>query len=587
MGTRVFPHSCVLSAMLLAACSSSTPAPATPPSNTGGQGARAGSGGATSGTGGASAGSGGATSGTGGAPAGSGGATAASGGAPAGTGGVAAGRGGAGGPGGAATGGASAGGGAGGSAPVGFSRPQGVLPNKAYPASMVNVPRANWAMDLISPTLQDRHHHDQPSVINGYLMIGGNEEFWMYDLANPAAPRLLSAFNTPNRCNTCGEKGQGEAESHTVSFAKYGNKLYTVTTAGRGIDIWDITSVATPVHLTQLTLAGINYGDFTNAVWGLSWQGDYIYVGSTNNGLDILDAHDPTNVTFVKRLPTSALGGVSAGPVDAIGNILVVMTPKESSGIATLDISDPINPVLLDSFTDAAKSYIGQFYRHYAFLQTPVRVWDVLTDPTNIGAANAPLGSLTPPTSSEYMSFSDDYMFLGHIRPDAGASKISVADPRNMVITSRIWGRLDRGGINDDQFTISIGNLLVMGDDQEPYAGTVIGVHAAAPDTKPPLVDTIIPRDKAIGQSTKSRIGVSFSDNIELATVNGASFIVRPMGGAPLAGKWGLRMGVLSFDPDQDFSPRTTYEVVLPSGGITDLVGNAIPQDFVSTFTTQ
>jgi hypothetical protein len=57
--------------------------------------------------------------------------------------------------------------------------------------------------------------------------------------------------------------------------------------------------------------------------------------------------------------------------------------------------------------------------------------------------------------------------------------------------------------------------------------------------------------------------------------VNAASFIVRPVGGQPLAGKWGVRMGVLNFDPDQDLQPGTTYEVVLP-GRSADPVGNTL-----------
>jgi hypothetical protein len=309
-------------------------------------------------------------------------------------------------------------------------------------------------------------------------------------------------------------------------------------------------------------------------------------VGGTNTGLHIIDAKDPANATVVKHLPTSALGGVSAGPLYAVGNTLVVTTPKNTGGIATLDIGDPQNPILLDSLK-VGNSYIGGFYRHYAILQTPVRMWDVLSDPTKIGPSLCSLST----DKSEYMSFSDDYLFLGHLRTNAGsgagASKIDISNPGQPKITSRIWGRMDRGGDNDDQFTISIGNLLVMGDDQSPYEGAVIAVHAADPDTKPPVVDTIIPKDKSTGQPLKSRIGVSFSDNIEIATLNGASFIVRPVGGQPIAGKWGLEMGVVNFDPDQDLAPKTTYEVVLPKGGLTDLVGNAIADDFTATFTTQ
>jgi hypothetical protein len=145
---------------------------------------------------------------------------------------------------------------------------------------------------------------------------------------------------------------------------------------------------------------------------------------------------------------------------------------------------------------------------------------------------------------------------------------------------------------NDDQFTVAIGNLLVMSDDQlqengNGYVGTVIGVHASAPDTVPPFVDTVIPKDGATGQAVTSRIGISFTDNVELATVDQNSFIVRPVGGEAVTGTFGIYMGVLNFDPDSALMPATEYEVILSQGGITDYVGNSISEEFRSTFTTQ
>jgi hypothetical protein len=483
-------------------------------------------------------------------------------------------------------------GGSGGAAIDTFTRPEGQLPNTASDPTTVNVPRDQYAKDLISPTFLANHHIGQYLALNGYLGVMGNEEFWFYDLKDPKKPVEISAFKTPNRDPVGGPKKEGEAESHTSSLGKYGNSYYLVTTGGHGVDIWDVTNQKSVKHVKQILLDGIAYGDFTAAVWGLSWQGNYIYVGGTDQGLFILDAHDPLNVTVAKRIPTSAFGTVSAGPLDAIGNILVITTPKESGGIATMDISDPVNPVYLHSIKPA-KSYIGQFYRRYVFLQEPLRAWDVLTDPTSFGTASAPLGTLNT-DGSEYMSFSDNFMFLGHLRPNGGASKIDVSDPAKMTVKGRVWGRLDvdgdknlTNGINDDQFTLAIGSLLVMGDDELPYAGCVIGAHSKDPDTTPPVVDTIIPKDKETGRNVKSRIGVSFTDNIEFATVNPASFIVRPVGGEPVKGVWGLRMGVLNFSPNENLKPATTYEVILPKGGITDLVQNALAEDFKSTFTTK
>jgi hypothetical protein len=46
-------------------------------------------------------------------------------------------------------------------------------------------------------------------------------------------------------------------------------------------------------------------------------------------------------------------------------------------------------------------------------------------------------------------------------------------------------------------------------------------------------------------------------------------------------------MGVVNFSPNEALMPATTYEVILPKGGITDLTRNAIAEDFKSTFTTK
>ncbi len=458
------------------------------------------------------------------------------------------------------------------------SRPLGIIPNQAYLDDTVNLSRDDWQKGIISPVLESEHHN-QPTVINGYLQLTGNARFSTFDIEDPTHPVMIAEAISPD--------GDGEAEGHQVSFARYGDDIYTVTISGKGVDIWDITEPKQPEHVKSIPLEGVDYGDFTEAVWGVTWQGSTIYVGGTNTGIHVLDARDPRDVAFVKRVPTSMFGGVSAGPLYAVGNVLVVTTPKESGGVATLDISDPKNPIPLDAFT-TTKSYIGAFYGRHVYLQSPLRAWDVLSDPTTIGKADSPVGTLDV-GATEYMSFSDGYMFAGHLRPNPGASKIDVHDPAKMTVKSRIWGRMDLTG-NDDQFTVAIGNLLVLSDDQlagGKYVGTVIGVHSAAPDTMPPSVHTIVPRDGAQGQATTTRIGISFTDNVELATVDANGFIVRPVGGEKISGSWGAYMSVLNFAPNEPLEPNTTYEVVLPKGRITDYVGNGLAEEFRSTFTTR
>ena len=473
-----------------------------------------------------------------------------------------------------------------------ITAPEGKLPNTGSPAETINLPRDKWADGLISPTIEKNHHQNQPIVINGYVQGAGNAEIVFYDISKPDEPKMLSRLQSPGFDPKGGPKGVGEAESHQTALARYGNKFYQVTTAGTGVDIWDVTDARKPRHIKLIKLDNVNYGDFTEAVWGMYWQGTTIYVGGTNTGLHILDATNPEDVKFVKKLPTSAFGGVSAGPLWAVGNTLVITTPKDNGGVATMDISDPLNPIALD-FIIPSKSYICGLYGKHVFVQSPLRVWDVLTDPTDIGSATAPDATLPDSAftakgysaASEYMSFSDGYLFLGHLRPDAGVSKIKLNNLTNMAIESRIWGRLNIVA-GDDQFTIKVGSLLVLADDELPYNGMVIAAHSTEPDTVGPAVDTVLPKNGATGLSKKSRIGLSLTDNIELATVHPQSVIVRPMGGEPLKGTFGLYMTILNFDPDEDLLPNTTYEVVLPKDGVKDLVGNGIAAEFKSTFTT-
>lgn len=458
--------------------------------------------------------------------------------------------------------------------------PEGVIPNEPYDG-VLPTNKSDWELGLISPTLESEHHN-QPSVINGYLQLTGNSRFSIYDISDPTDPVQLSFRKSPD------DNPLKEAEGHQITYAKHGNEFYAATIQGFGVDIWNITDVTNPVHLKAVKISGVNFGDFTAAVWGLSWQGNHIFVGGTDTGVHVIDATVPSEATLVETL--SNVGGINAGPLFAIGNVLVVTTPKNNKGIATVDISDPENLVLLDTVSPSeagADSYIGWFYGKHAYLLNPIRVYDVLSNPTNISFVS---GS-RPGGYFEYMSFQDGFMFAGRIRPEPGATKINVKNAANFTFVRDIYGRRDLEE-NDDQFTIAIGNLLVLSDDQlspatNKYAGTVIAVHDTAPDTTPPAVDTVIPKNGATGQALTSRVGVSFTDNVELATVDSRSFFVRPQGGQPIPGTWGVNMSVLNFEPAEPLLPNTTYEVVLPAGGVKDYVGNGVAEEFVSTFTTR
>jgi MYXO-CTERM domain-containing protein len=426
----------------------------------------------------------------------------------------------------------------------------------------------------ISPVMGTRHLN-QPAVVNQTLFLGGNAIHEIWNISDPTAPVRLAELVSPHAA--------GEAESHQLAFARLPDgSLHAATISGRGIDLWNITSPSHPTLESSLLLDGIDYGDFTAAVWGIAWQGHHIYVGGTNTGLHIVDATDPTAPYVIERVPTAAFGGISAGAVFALGNLLVVTTPKESSAIATLDISDPIHPTLLDLVDPPENSYIGGFYGRHAFLQTPLRTYDVTTDPHRIQL----LGTAPTPTT-EYMSFAEGNIFLGSVRSSAngvaGVLQYRLGEPSAPQLVGHVVGRDDPG--TDDQFSTPIGNLIAVADDEHLY-GAFLAVHATARDTAPPTVLYANPADNAGHQAVTSRIGLSFSEPIELRSVTSDTVIVRPVGGQPIAGRFGFSGTLLAFSPSEPLLPGVSYEVILPAGGVTDIVGNPLAADVRTRFTT-
>ena len=443
--------------------------------------------------------------------------------------------------------------------------PEGLIPNRAYPQDEL--------YEQIGPQL-GAHHHNQPTVVNGYLLLAGNGAHQFWDISNPYSPQLLSELLSPHRA--------GQAESHQVSYSRHADgRLHLVTISGRGIDLWDVDDVRQPRLLSALELPNISYGDVHNAVWGVAWDGEYIYVGATSNGLYIVDAADPQEPRLVAGIPTTEIGGVPPGKLWAIGNLLVVTTPKEHAGIATLDISEPAYPTLLDYERPRGASYIEGLYGRNVYLQRPVRIYDVATDPRNI----APVSWFETP-ASQYMSFGDGHLFLGGERGGSeGIWQYDIADPTSPRLVGRLKGRDPWW---DDQFSVPMGNLLAISDDQnvEGYVGSFLAVNATEPDKQPLEVMYVNPPDGAASQALTTRIGLSFSDWIELATVDSSTLSVRPLGGEALIGKWGLTETVLTFWPEELLQPETDYEIVAVANGIKDLVGNALAQDVRTVFRT-
>ncbi len=135
--------------------------------------------------------------------------------------------------------------------------------------------------------------------------------------------------------------------------------------------------------------------------------------------------------------------------------------------------------------------------------------------------------------------------------------------------TGGILTEIGRVDVQGDLDTISpIGNVaLVSVDDQgEPgQAATVFPVYTE-PDAAPPVAERHCPADGAAEQALTSRMGVSFDEWIEWASVHNGSFrVVGPEG--EVDGRFHVQEGIVNFSPTEPLMPDSTYEVWLPAGG--------------------
>jgi hypothetical protein len=120
--------------------------------------------------------------------------------------------------------------------------------------------------------------------------------------------------------------------------------------------------------------------------------------------------------------------------------------------------------------------------------------------------------------------------------------------------------------------------------------GTYVATYEV--DATPPAVVSQAPAAGATGVPVSSAIAASFSEPLDAATVNAATFLVSGPGGAPVAGSVSYLPGTSTavFAPSAELAYGTTYTATLRGGGtdprIKDAGGVALTGDVTWSFTT-
>ncbi|HYF51576.1 MAG TPA: PKD domain-containing protein, partial [Planctomycetota bacterium] len=313
-----------------------------------------------------------------------------------------------------------------------------------------------------------------------------------------------------------------------------------------------------------------SYGDISGPAFVAIRRSIAEYTHDWNNG------GAPTGPAVKSNIDLLGQTGVVGMPF-IMGNILVFASDQTGTGVATYDISDPANPILLDVLKEQNPGgYWPEVYGHYIFFprrdgeggpnsRAGFMVVD-FSDPTNLRVvANRNL-----PGSNQYVTFQDEYAFMNNYKIDMRTFEPVLTLPTNGVT------------LDASQFALPVGNLVITGGYGTMGPGLAIWAHQAEPDTRGPFVAYHVPANDQTNYSRVCSITLSIPETLRTETiVNGSTLIVRPVGGNAIDCWHSFGQNkLLTVTPIQPLAANTTYEVILTSG-IQDAVGNAMePHSF-------
>jgi hypothetical protein len=431
----------------------------------------------------------------------------------------------------------------------------------------------------------DERHHNTGFFLDGYLVRPwaherGRGGVAVFAMDAPCTPVLIA--------NVLDDRIR---ETHSTGYSTVGGRHIAVASLG-GVQFWDVADVTAPRMVHDMALPDVRYPDaYMRVVMSVAWQAPYLYVGASDNGVFVIDAADVTAPRLVAQVVPEPLFRV--GNVHALGNLLVVMG-SENTRVALYDISLPDAPrphpgggfQVIAGYTSGGRprlstNYFGMLGGGYTYharngIGSGLAIFDVrdFNAPRFAGAIDA------PDSAGGYVFLHEGLAFVGL---SSYGMVYDVRDPADI----RPVGRFDFPG---DLDTITpLGNVAMVSVDDDAEGGVATGIFPwqREPDRRGPRVTWTVPQDGADMQSLLTRVGLTFDEFVAMESVWHGSVQVREVGAAaPLDGWYSGQEGQVNFWPAAPLRPGTTYEIVVPVGGVHDVSGNPITEPFRATFTT-
>ena len=441
---------------------------------------------------------------------------------------------------------------------------------------------------FLTGAADDADSHGSVTMYDGYLLMPwapeeGGGGLSVFSLEDPCEPERLADAADPGIRQTHGISLRRYQEQVLAAFSYHGGMAGDDVIGG--VQIWDISDLGQPQVVSQILLPGYNYPDASSRVTiATAWLGDLLLVAGADNGLYVIDATDPSSPTFVAQHELAS--SIRLGRVHVLGSF-GMLSSVEGARTLLVEFDEEGRPELMPGGELAVLDSDG-VERDYHFAE-----WVGNTALFARKESGGGFISYRFESPSHLVLAAEHYNhdgFGGHVRRQndrvfvgdsnfAGVYDISTSQPVEEG-RAQLQGDLDT--------TTPIGNVMILSVDKDasPAQASAVVPFAGNPDTQAPRVEFTWPVQGASLVPSSTRIGVAFDEEVEFKSVFEGSFQVATDGGAEVSGTFSLQGSLVTCSPQEPLAQDTSYQVVIPSGGIVDFSGNATAEEYRYTFTT-
>ncbi len=431
---------------------------------------------------------------------------------------------------------------------------------------------------------EDHDHHNLVALWDGYLVMpwapewsGGGVSF--FDFTDPCFPVLAGQA-----------EGEGLRESHSIAFSRgegsQEGRSFMVLNDLLGVQFWEVSDVTQPRQVSRLTLDGVFYPDaYMRVVLSVFWQGAYVYAAAADNGFFVIDATDPEAPLLVSQYLFDPPLRLSA--LHLVGNTGIAFT-AEGSRTVLLDLGDPFDPQVVPGGDFEVHNQEGSPMDYYFGNVVGGTAWFARKEAGGGPIAYDIRDPSNPIWLGEYFTIDGNggYVFANKQFVFTGDSNYATVVDFSFFDAPVLMGTADLQG-DVDTFT-PFGNVAILSVDDEAVDGQASAVvpWAVSPDVDGPVVEWHQPADGATWQPLTSRVGLSFDEMVDMASVFPGSVRMESVEGKAVMGRYNAQEAIANFTPLQPLEPDTTYIVRVPQGGVVDQSGNPTEGDLEFRFST-